>query len=73
MRGAVAAYFEQEPGSASDTEARAAAVEGLPLAAASRFLATDVRMLLRETAAKQVRSAHVMTHLPLHVLGRIYI
>ena len=64
LRGAVAAYFEQGPSggaqAAPDQESAAAAkpqaldLEGLPLAAASRFLATDVRMLLRETAARQV-------------------
>ena len=65
MRAAVAAYFESEEAplhgegqagaSAEQDGNAAAALEGLPLAAKSGFLAKDARMLLRETAAKLVR------------------
>lgn len=73
MREAVAAYFEQAPSAAQaapDREGTAAEPQtldlaGLPLAGASRFLAMDVRMLLRETAARQVSIMIIATY-PAH-------
>jgi hypothetical protein len=67
MRAAVAAYFDSEEAHSQAASARAeqqgSALQGLPLAAKSGFLAKDARMLLRETAAKLVCDTFPRCHL----------
>ena len=60
VRGAVATYFEREDSAPDQAASKSAeqqpgsALQGLPLAAKTGFLAKDARMLLRETSAKTV-------------------
>ena len=59
LRGAVATYFERKEGAPDQAPGCAPqqpgdALQGLPLAAKTGFLAKDARMLLRETSAKTV-------------------
>ena len=64
IRDVAKVYFEAEDdGSGAEHSVKADEAKGLPLVAGSNFMAKDVRMLLRESAAMKARvSEDILAH-----------